>query len=34
VPLALRVALAQEAKRAQAHRSFRITQLTMPRIAA
>jgi hypothetical protein len=33
-PLALDVALAQEAKRAQAHRHFRITQLTMSPIAA
>ncbi len=33
-PLALRVALAQKAKRAQAHRSFRIQQLTISTIAA
>ena len=33
-PLALRVAFAEEARKAQTHRSFRITQLTTSPMAA
>jgi hypothetical protein len=33
-PLALRIPLAQKSKSPQAHRSFRIKQLTIPTIAA